>query len=415
MGTSQRTSAAVIAFLVVSGFSLAVPAIAAQNATTNWTLAKSAATPTCGPSGLCPSMLLTAYNVNKLQTAGIVGNGQTVVIVDACNSPSIASDLVAFDAQMGLSNPTLNVIFPQGSTACSSSLQKGWDVEIALDVEWAHVMAPGATIDLLLAKSPTTANLVGAWTYALSNNLGNQISNSWGGSGSCAGSMLSALRTANANHVTILASAGDSAAWGTGTSQTIQNPADCQNVLTVGGTTLTVDSSGNYISESAWGSACIAGTGTGGGYVTGAAEPAYQTAVSITDPYNLLGKPDVSAVADPCTGVWIYDSQTYSGWPSAWGVVGGTSVSCPLWAGFLADVNQLRSSHSLAAAGTLQPFLYKNIYGVSGTGAKYGNVFHDVTTGSNGLSAGPGWDPATGLGTFNAYPLAGILGTAAGA
>jgi len=411
----NKLGTVLVPLLLLSGLSLAIPAVAYSPpaASPNWVLAQSALTPTCSPSGLCPSMMLNAYNVAALQSAGIKGTGQTIILVDACNDPTIASDLATFDSQFGLPNPTLNVIYPQTTTSCSKLLQHEWDVEISLDVEWSHVMAPTATIDLLLAKTQSTTNLIGAWTYALTNNLGNQISNSWGSSGACSSSESSALKTANTDHVTILASAGDKEAWGSGTSQPVQNPADCGTVLTVGGTTLTVDSSGDYLSESAWGPACVGGTGTGGGYVTGVTEPGYQTAVKINDPSNLLGKPDVSADADPCTGVWVYDSQTsgLAGWPTAWGVVGGTSLSCPLWAGFLADVNQIRASNSFSPAGTLQPFLYRGVYGVSGTGAAYAKDFHDVTTGSNGLPAGAGWDPDTGLGSFNAFNLANTLGT----
>ena len=359
-------------------------------------------------------MVQNAYNITQLHALGETGTGQTIAIVDACNDPSIVSDLASFDAQFGLPNPTLNVIYPQGTPSCPFA-QKGWDVEISLDVEWAHVMAPTATIDLLLAKSASTANLVGAWNYALTNHKGSVISNSWGSSSTCSTSMQSALSKAKTNHVTILASAGDSGAWGTGTSQSIESPADCNGVLTVGGTTLNVDSNGNYLSEQAWGSSCIAGTGTGGGFVTGTAEPSYQANAAIFDPYALLGKPDVAAVADPCTGVWVYDSQTYSGWTSTWGVVGGTSLSCPLWAGFLADVNQMRAAQlptPLNPVGVaLIPFLYSSIYGHAGSGTAYGTDFHDVISGTNGLPAGQGWDPDTGLGTPIASNLAQVLGT----
>jgi len=358
---------------------------------------------TCGepyPKGICPSLLLTAYNVTALQASGVTGSGQTVVIVDACGSPTISADLHAFDAQFGLADPTLNVVNVQG-TPCSNT---GWAEETSLDVEWSHVMAPSATIELLVAAQPSSTDLYGAWSYSLTHSLGNQISNSWGGSGACGSMAGGLLKTAANDHVTILASAGDGGYWGTGSPHTIQSPADCKNILTVGGTTLTIDSSGNYVSESAWGSACIAGTGTGGGYVTGAKEPGYQTKASIHDPYTLLGKPDVAAVADPCTGVWI----RYSG---SWLVIGGTSLSCPLWAGFMADVNQIRTTNGFNAAGLIDKFLYKNVYGTSGSGANYHSDFHDVTTGSNGWPAGTGWDAATGLGSFIASSLAQTIGS----
>ena len=109
-----------------------------------------AASPTCSPSALCPAMMDKAYGFDTLQGAGTTGTGQTVIIDDACGDPTITSDLKTFDAQFGLSNPTLNVIFVQGKNVCVDS---GWSFETSLDVEWAHVVAPGATIDLLVAGS----------------------------------------------------------------------------------------------------------------------------------------------------------------------------------------------------------------------------------------------------------------------
>jgi subtilase family serine protease len=352
---------------------------------------------TCSPSGLCPSMVLKAYDFSSLITSGSNGTGQTVVIVDACGSPTISSDLRSFDKKFGLPNPTLNVIDVQGSPCTNAN----WAIETSLDVEWSHVMAPGANIELLVAATPSSTNLYGTWSYSLTNNLGNQISNSWGGSSACGSTPKGLLKTATTDHVTVLASAGDSGNWGTGTPRVAQSPADCTDVLTVGGTTLTVDSTGTYLSEAAW-------SGSGGGFVTGTSEPKYQTKVLIADPYSLLGKPDVAAVASPATGVWV----RFGG---SWYVVGGTSVACPLWAGFMADVNQIRASNGLSSAGSVNSFLYSHVYGVSGGAASYPTDFHDVKTGSNGWPAGTGWDPATGLGSFDADNLAQTLGTASAA
>ena len=109
-------------------------------------------------------MLEKAYGFDVLQTSGTTGAGQTVVIDDACGYPNIATDLSAFDAQFGLSNPTLNVIDVQGSSVCANG---GWSVETSLDVEMAHVTAPGATIDLVVAAQPGPGDVYGAWTYSL--------------------------------------------------------------------------------------------------------------------------------------------------------------------------------------------------------------------------------------------------------
>ncbi len=358
-------------------------------------LAYTAASPTCSPSALCPSMMDNAYGLTALHNKGVTGKGQAVVIVDACGDPSIASDLKTFDSTFKLPNPKLNIYYPQGKNVCVNSL---WSVETSIDVEWAHTVAPGATISLVISRT-SSGDLFGSWVYALIYHLGNEISNSWGGPGYCkTGSNLGQIvNQANRAGVTILASSGDSGWWGNGTNNKVQLPADCQGVLTVGGTTLTVSSSGKYMGESAWG-------GSGGGYVTKAHEPTYQSSVKINDKFNELGKPDVSADANPYTGVWVYNS-------GGWSVWGGTSVACPLWAGFLADVNQIRSSHGYSPAGLVAPFLYEKVYGVSGKSSLYGKDFHDITTGSNGWPAGKGWDPVTGLGSFIAPTLAETLGS----
>lgn len=355
-----------------------------------------AAGPTCGSSNpLCPIGVTDAYNVTLLHNEGVNGTGQTVVIDDACGSSTIASDLETFDAAFNLPNPTLNVIYQNKDHTCVNG---DWALETSLDVEWSHVMAPGATIDLLVAAQPN-GHLFKEWNYALDNSLGNQISNSWGGGGGCVALIKNILATATADHVTILASAGDGGYWGEGTPNEQQEPADCQQVLTVGGTQLALNSTGNgYGSEEAW-------TDSGGGYVPHTVEPAYQKFAKINDSYGVLGKADVSAVASCGSPVWVYDSGN-----GGWSAVCGTSVSCPMWAGFMADVNQVRAANGFKAAGFVQPFLYKDVYGASGKGSLYSKDFHDVTKGSNGWPAEKGWDPPTGLGSMNGAELAHTLG-----
>jgi subtilase family serine protease len=352
-------------------------------------------TETCSTTGLCPSQVRTAYSFSSLiANSTMNGTGQSIVIIDACGDSAITTDVATFDSLNKLPPISLTVYQPQGKP-CSNPT--GWGVETALDVEWAHAMAPGAAIHLVEAKSASNANLFGAWNYSLKNHLGLVISNSWGGSGACASTPSYLLSQASVAGVTILASAGDGGAWGSGQTLAAQVPADCAAIVTVGGTTLNVGTGGAYSSESAWSSG-------GGGYVPKTTEPAYQTTDKITDSYKELGKPDVAAVANPSTGVWIYEKAS-----GGWFVVGGTSVACPIWAAFLADVNSWRAANSYGGLGSVDPFLYTAIYGVSGGSANYTVAFHDVTTGSNGWSAGTGWDAATGMGSFIAYPLANLL------
>jgi subtilase family serine protease len=347
----------------------------------------------CTPTEICPSLMQTAYGVDKLLSKGVNGSGQSIVIIDSCEEQTIQSDLKAFDAQFGLPNPTLNIYYPQGT--CTEDW--GWGDEISLDVEWSHVMAPAATINLVIAQEPSFSDLLGAWKYALANNLGNEISNSWGGTTACSSAYTKVLKTAEKQDVTVLAATGDSAAWAPGPGS---SPANCLGVLGVGGTSLSITSSGTYISESAW-------SDGGGGYVTGTAEPSYQLKANITDPSKLLGKPDVSADADPYTGVWIYNLVDDGGWSCCWG---GTSLPTPMWAGFLSDVNQIRATNGYASLGLVNSYLYLKVYGVNGASTKYATDFHDVTTGSNGFPAGKGWDAATGIGSYVTNKLAYTLG-----
>ena len=382
---------------VVPSFAYAASANAGQQPPATPTpyviLQSKAAGPACSNFGLCPIDVTTAYDFNALFSDGVNGTGQTVVIVDACGSPTIKSDLKAFDSAFGLNNPTLKVVDVQGSP-CTDS---GWALETSLDVEWAHVMAPGAAIDLLVGASPSFTDLYGAWTYSLKHGLGNQISNSWGGGASCGAASL--LRKAMSQNVTVLTSSGDGGAWGQGTSGTAQEPADCQYILTVGGTQLNITGSGNYAGESAWSDA-------GGGYVPGAKEPSYQKSVGISDSFMLLGKSDVSADASCGSPVLVYDTG-YGGWVD----VCGTSVSTPMWAGFMADVNQIRAVYGFAPAGFINEFLYLTVYGVNGGSSIYHTDFHDVTTGNDGWPAGTGWDVPTGLGSFDGLNLGNTLGT----
>jgi subtilase family serine protease len=371
----------------------------------------SVAAPSCSSGTLCPSELLKAYGFNSVQTSGVSGKGQTIVVVDACGDPSIVTDLNSFDSAFGLSNPTLKIIDVGGKPTSSCT---GWTTEVALDVEWAHVTAPSASIDLLVSANAGAPAMYQAWSYALNNNLGYQISNSWGGAGcSIAGcndtigqgigactltngtqgvNVASIISTAKSKHVTLLVAAGDSGTWGLGTSSEEPIPGDCPGVLTVGGTQLSVGSGGKYSSEIAW-------SGSGGGYASAPKEPAYQKKAKISDPYDALAKPDVAA--DASTPVWVFVQ-------GAWLSVIGTSVSTPLWAGFMADVNQLRVSNGFQPAGSVDSFLYSQVYLNS---TLYKIDFHDITSGSNAWAAGPGWDAATGLGSFVVPNLAQTLGS----
>jgi subtilase family serine protease len=325
-----------------------------------------------GPTGLSPAEIRSIYGFNLLTQTG---SGQTIYIIDAYDDPTIASDLKAFDAQFGLPAPSFTKVEPEGRPATNAN----WALEISLDVEWAHAIAPNAAIDLVEAATNSNANLYGAINWAV-NNGAHIVSMSWG-TGE-ASSELSLDSNFEKSGVTFLASAGDSGG-------DVTYPSASPYVVSVGGTTLNLSSSGTLISETAWSSG-------GGGVSQYEAEPAYQTNFGL----NLGGRgtPDVSYDANPSSGVAVYDSTPYGG-ESGWFQVGGTSAGAPQWAGLVALADQGRTTPLSSTNLTRSP-----IYNAA-VGTLYALNYRDITSGSNGYPAGVGYDLATGLGS----PLANNL------
>ncbi len=333
--------------------------------------ATSAITPAAGATASAPytpAQIRHAYGFDQLSYDG---TGQTIAIVDAYDDPTIEADLKAFDAKFGLPDPTFTKATPQGTPAFNA----GWATEIALDVEWAHAIAPRASILLVEATSPTDTGLFGAVDYAVQQGA-KQVSMSWGGGEY---SNVSEIDTHfNQPGVTFLASAGDSGAQ-------VELPAVSPYVTGVGGTTMPLDSAGNRVSETVW-------SGSGGGISTQVARPSYQAGF-VSGSYR--GVPDVSYDADPGTGVFVDDNGNWYG-------VGGTSIGAPQWAGLIALANQGRATAGLPSLGTGQAMGTNSVlYGLAG-GSSYTNPngdFLDITSGSNGNSATNGYDPVTGLGS----------------
>ena len=205
-------------------------------------------------SGYAPAQIQGAYGLNQVSETGA---GETIAIVDAYGSPTIQNDLNVFDSQFGLAAGTVTIAYPNGKP---SKTDGGWALETSLDVEWAHALAPGAKILLVVAKSNSTSNLVSAINYATSNGA-QVVSNSWGGSEFSSG----ASYDSHFEHagVVYLASAGDSGG-------AIEWPTASPYVVGVGGTSLTVTSSNGYGGESAWSS-------SGGGLSQYEGAPAHQS------------------------------------------------------------------------------------------------------------------------------------------
>ncbi|MFD5400780.1 putative Ig domain-containing protein [Streptomyces griseorubiginosus] len=324
------------------------------------------------PSGLSPANLHSAYN---LPSTG--GSGLTVAVVDAYNDPNAESDLATYRSQYGLSACTkANGCFKQvsqtGSTTSLPTNDTGWAGEEALDIDMVSAVCPNCNITLVEANSANDTDLGIAENEAVS--LGAKVvSNSWGGSEA---SSQTSEDTSYFKHpgVAITVSAGDSA-YGA------EYPATSQYVTAVGGTALSTSSNSRGWTESVWKTSSTEGTGSGCSAYD--PKPSWQTDTGCSKRMEA----DVSAVADPATGVAVYD--TYGG--SGWAVYGGTSASAPIIAGVY------------ALAGTPGSGDYPAKYPYSHTGNLY-----DVTSGNNGscspsyfCTATTGYDGPTGWGTPN--------------
>ena len=399
-----------------------------------------------------PSQLQTAYNEQPLFNSGITGAGQTIVLVDSFGSPTIQADLATFDAEFNLpAPPSFKIIQPAGPvpawdpTGAAGNL--GWGVETTLDVEWAHSMAPGASILLVETPVAETEGTVGfpqivkAENYVINHHLGQVISQSFGateGTFPSPASLL-ALRSAYFNalrhHVTVLASTGDTGATNYSnaagtmlyTHPAVGWPSSDPLVTAVGGTQLALladgsrtqadrvwDDSTNYaLNDATTGSPGPAALATGGGKSAVFARPSYQDSVAgVTGAQR--GIPDISMSA-ACSGpVDIYLS--FPGIPAGWTAVCGTSEASPLFAGVVAMADQV-AGHSL---GLINPALYA-------LSAAHAPGLVDVTKGNNtvsflqpllvivqGYHAGPGYDLASGVGTVNATLFVPELAQAAG-
>ncbi len=352
------------------------------------------------PTGLTPEKILKAYGISGIPFAGgtISGNGagQTIAIVDAYDDPNISSDLAAFDAAFGLSSPPSFTVANLGATTTDA----GWSLETALDVEWAHAIAPEAKIVLVEASSDSLSALFNAVSYA-SNLAGvSVVSMSWGTGEFTGETQYNSVFTTPAGHenVMFVAASGDSGAY-----SGPEYPSVAPDVLAVGGTTLSVSSDGTYLSESGWSGSTGGFSGLDSSFSSFVTEPAYQTSTlkSVGLSYGMRTTPDASFNADPSTGVSVYDSVAYDG-QSGWFQIGGTSAAAPSWAGLVAIVDQGLATGGVGTLSTTQ--LLNELYSLPSSD------FNDITSGSNGYSATTGYDLVTGLGTPRSSQLvAGLL------
>ena len=413
--------------------------------------------------GYTPSQIQTAYNLKALYKAGFDGAGQTVVIIDWCGSPTIRQDANAFSARFGLpplTTSNFHIINYPGPSTCA-----GQNEEINLDVEWAHAIAPGANITLLVPPTASFQDIDQAQYYAATSGLGNVISGSYG----APEILVSPAELQNQNLVNEICSIfGVSANFSSGDSgdftpvglpRTVSVPAASPYATAIGGVSLALNKDFSIKWQTGWGNneTLLASGGfvfdpplnfgftfgSGGGASGFYSKPWYQR--------NLPGKfrqlPDISWVADPFTGPII--EVTIPGvYPQILEVIGGTSASCPMFSALWAIANQ----EAGVPLGQAAPYLYSmpkgtitdvlpvgsptNVTAAVSTSPKHTDTFsatalaeplvntkvfysaiwnypgiadtpYVLTFGTDsGLTVTPGWDNVTGLGTPNGKAFA---------
>ena len=406
-----------------------------------------------------PGPYSIAYNLKQLHDAGNKGQGVTVAVVDSFGSQTIRADLNNFSTQFNLphmcgednytcapGDPTFNILCVQACTDAKSTGnghqqdRSAWSVEVSLDVEWVHAVAPRANV--LLVTSPTAETLgvpgfpqmMNAEQYVIDHGLAQVISQSFGaaeesfnGGTAALENLRGAFKSAKANGVSVFASSGDG-----GNANVMKSPVGGPNanpvipfpsviwpgsdplVTSVGGTYLCANANtGSRVADSVSppincqsnpGVTEIGWVIAGGGFSHVFGKPAYQSTLppgsnTGANTNNMRGIPDVGMEASSRTGVLVYDG-------GSWFVVGGTSVSSPTFAAVAAIADQVNG----APLGFLNDAFYK----IGSNPARYANDFFDVNTGNNdqfqdpqdpNYAATAGWDPVTGLGTPNAVNL----------
>jgi subtilase family serine protease len=440
-----------------------------------------------GRTCFTPQAIQSAYNVGPLYKQGFTGKGMTIAIVDSYGSDTMAHDLHVFNQAFGLQPmcgeegvtctaglPKFSELALNGSPETKAQPGKGthledksaWALEVALDVETSHAIAPDANILLVHSNNAETLgvqgfpNMMKAEDYVVKNHLANVISQSFASAEDAFGSFQSlenlryAFKNAAANGVTVLGSSGDGGTAnlrkspvGQGFSlipfPTVEWPASDPLVTGVGGTYLctsptasTNDPRTTYIKPGI-GAKCgsstfnaahaaeVAWTFSGGGFSHVFSRPDYQAgplpAGSTSIPASSRGVPDIAFQASAATGALVYLSLPPDGNGSninqtGWYDIGGTSLSCPQWAGLIAIADQInKEKYGETGLGLINPALYKVASNPAMYAADYFDIAHTAVAGVDnnnqgdpsvpGYPATQGWDPVTGLGTPNAAAL----------
>jgi subtilase family serine protease len=316
-----------------------------------------------GPEG--PNQIRQAYGFNA---QGYTGAGQTIAIIVGSIDPTLAADVKEFDMEMGIATLNANQLTTKNVGAGPAD-NAAWDLETALDVEYAHTIAPAANI-LVVEDDGSLQDQLQGVLYARSVANVSVISMSWDvPEFSSQDDYEAGYFSTPSGHtpITFVNSSGDIGAE-------VTFPSALPNVLSVGGTTLaTVAGTYNYYGEAGW-------SGSGGGVSAYETKPSFQNAVQT---YGTRTTPDVAYDANPQTGMDVYNK-------GHWGVVGGTSAGAPQWAGLIALANQGRAAVNRPTLANAVADMY----------AMPTSDFNDVAIGSNGAHAAhTGYDLVTGLGS----------------
>jgi kumamolisin len=330
--------------------------------------------------------------------AGATATGQTIGIIEL-GGGFRAADITAYFKTLGMKAPTVvavSVDKGKNSPTTASSA----DGEVMLDIEVCAAVAPGAKIVVYFAPN-TDQGFIDAIANAVhdTTNKPSVISISWGGPESswtlqAMNALDAACQSAAALGVTITVASGDNGSTDGGKGNNVDFPASSPHVLGCGGTKI-AGSGSTVTSEVVWNEQASNDGASGGGVSNVFAKPTWQSTANVPKPTAAAGGrgvPDVAGDADPASGYTIrVDGQTM--------VIGGTSAVAPLWAGLIA----LNNAKNKKSAGFINPMIYA---------AKAKTAFRDITSGNNGaFSAGPGWDPCTGLGSPIGSKLITLLGT----
>ncbi len=354
-----------------------------------------------GPlGGLSPSDIASAYNLQSIQATG---SGQVLALFEMDGFTQ--SDISFYQNYFNLPAIPVETILLPGFNGRPGSAAD----EVTLDLELQMATAPGISRVLVYEGPNTNPGALALYSRIANDNRAKSVSTSWG---SAEGDNPSSfLQSENqifiqmaAQGQTLFAASGDAGAYDTTVNNkpvlSVDDPASQPYVTGVGGTRLTLGSGQTYGSEIVWGQVADQ-SGGGGGISQVWPLPTWQQTVTTKASNTMRNVPDVALESDPQTGYAIY----YGG---SWIVLGGTSCAAPIWSGFMARVNQQRATNSLPPMGYFNPTLYK-----VAQSPRYTSDFHDITQGNNlYYTAGPGYDNASGWGTFNGAGLFQDLTTA---